>query len=54
MSTLMCWLLHRHDRTILINGVLPWGLDAVVFCYRCDRMRGRAVQVLQPTWVRSF
>ena len=27
----------------------PGGIDAVVFCWRCDRMRGRAVRVLQMT-----
>lgn len=29
------------------------GLDAVVFCWRCDRMRGRAVRVLQMNSLRA-
>jgi hypothetical protein len=51
MSFFVCWLFHRRDRKTLIPGVLPGGIDAVVFCPRCDRMRGRAVRVLQPTAV---
>jgi hypothetical protein len=47
MSYIMCWLLHRREREVLLAGILPWGIDAVVFCWRCDRMRGRAVRVLQ-------
>ena len=47
MTYLMCWLLHRREREVLLQGILPWGIDAVVFCWRCDRMRGRAVKVLQ-------
>jgi hypothetical protein len=52
MNALLCWWLHHREREILIPGILPWGLDAVVFCWRCDRMRGRAVRVLQPTPIR--
>ncbi len=44
----VCWLFHRRAREVLIPGILPWGLDAVVFCWRCDRYRGRPVRVLQP------
>ncbi|HEX6488587.1 MAG TPA: hypothetical protein VF137_06910 [Candidatus Dormibacteraeota bacterium] len=33
--------MHRHQREVLIPGLLPWGLDAVVFCWRCDRFRGK-------------
>jgi hypothetical protein len=47
MSFFVCLLMHRREREILVNGILPWGIDAVVFCWRCDRMRGRAVKVLQ-------
>jgi hypothetical protein len=50
---IVCWFLHRRDREVLIQGILPWGLDAVVFCYRCDRMRGRAVRVLQLKSLRA-
>jgi len=46
MSYIICWLLHRREREVLLQGILPWGIDAVVFCWRCDRMRGRAVRVL--------
>jgi len=49
MSFITCWLFHRREREVLIPGVLPGQIDAVVFCWRCDRMRGRAVRVLQPT-----
>ena len=49
MSFFVCWLFHRREREVLIPGILPGGIDAVVFCWRCDRMRGRAVRVLQPT-----
>jgi hypothetical protein len=45
---LICWLLHRREREVLIPGILPYGFDAVVFCWRCDRFRGRGVQVLEP------
>jgi len=47
MGFLICLFMHRGEREILVQGVLPWGIDAVVFCWRCDRMRGRAVKVLQ-------
>ena len=47
MSFFVCLLMHRREREILVQGILPWGIDAVVFCWRCDRMRGRAVKVLQ-------
>ena len=47
MGFFICLFLHRREREILVQGILPWGIDAVVFCWRCDRMRGRAVQVLQ-------
>ena len=49
MTFILCWLFHRQERETLIPGILPGGIDAVVFCRRCDRMRGRAVRVLQPT-----
>ena len=47
MGYIVCWFLHRREREVLVSGILPWGIDAVVFCWRCDRMRGRAVKVLQ-------
>jgi hypothetical protein len=53
MSHIFCWFLHRHEREVLLEGVLPWGIDAVVFCWRCDRMRGRAVRVLHLHSVRA-
>ena len=43
-----CWLLHRSTRELLIPGILPWGVDDVVFCWRCDKLRGRAVKVFRP------
>jgi hypothetical protein len=49
MHFIICWLLHQKQREVLLKGVLPWGIDAVVFCWRCDRMRGRAVRVLHLT-----
>jgi hypothetical protein len=45
---LVCWALHRREREILIAGILPWQIDAVVFCWRCDHFRGRAVKVFKP------
>ena len=49
MGFFICLLMHRGERETLVQGILPWGIDAVVFCWRCDRMRGRAVKVLQLT-----
>jgi len=54
MGFLTCWLFHRREREVLLAGILPWGLDAVVFCRRCDRMRGRSVQVLELKPVRIW
>jgi hypothetical protein len=45
---MVCWLLHRKWRELLVPGILPFGLDAVVFCWRCDKFRGRAVKVFRP------
>jgi len=50
---LFCWLLHRNSRELLIPGILPFGLDAVVFCWRCDRFRGRPVKVFDPALGRA-
>jgi hypothetical protein len=47
MHFFVCLFFHQREREVLLKGVLPWGLDAVVFCWRCDRMRGRAVRILQ-------
>lgn len=49
MHFIICWLFHQKEREVLLHGILPGGIDAVVFCWRCDRMRGRAVRVLQLT-----
>ena len=49
MHFFRCWLFHQKSREVLLKGVLPGGIDSVVFCWRCDRMRGRAVRVLQLT-----
>jgi len=46
MHFITCWLFHQKEREVLLKGLLPGGIDAVVFCWRCDRMRGRAVKVL--------
>ena len=56
MHFILCWLLHQKEREVLLNGVLPGGIDAVVFCWRCDKMRGRAVRVLQlnPNGVHAY
>ena len=54
MQYLYCWLFHRREREILLAGILPGGLDAVVFCWRCDRMRGRSVQVLELSPIRVW
>jgi hypothetical protein len=53
MHFLFCWVFHRRERLVLLTGILPGGIDAVVFCSRCDRMRGRAVQVLKLNPVRA-
>lgn len=45
LKSLTCWLLHRKTRQILLPGVLPWQIDAVVFCSQCDHLRGRGVRV---------
>ena len=50
---LLCTLLHRHQREILIPGLLPWGIDAVVFCRKCDRHRGKPVRSLNPSALRA-
>ncbi len=47
-SQVLCWLFHQKHREVLVSGILPWGLDAVVFCWRCDKFRGRAVRVFHP------
>ena len=44
----LCWLMHRSTRELLLPGILPFGLDAVVFCSRCDKFRGRAIRVFRP------
>jgi len=54
MNSIVCWLMHRREREVLLAGILPWGLDAVVFCWRCDRMRGRSVRVLELKPVRIW
>ena len=46
MHFITCWLFHQKEREVLLKGILPGGIDEVVFCWRCDRMRGRAVKVL--------
>lgn len=46
ISYLICWILHRAQREILVPGVLPYDFDAVVFCWQCDTFRGRGLQVL--------
>ena len=53
MGYIVCWFLHRREREVLVQGALPWGIDAVVFCWRCDRMRGRAVKVVQLNHLRA-
>ena len=47
-SQFICWLFHKSTRELLIPGILPWGVDDVVFCWRCDKFRGRAVKVFHP------
>jgi hypothetical protein len=49
MHFFICLVFHQKEREVLLKGILPAGIDAVVFCWRCDRMRGRAVKVLQMT-----
>jgi len=49
MHFILCFVFHQREREVLLRGILPWGIDAVVFCWRCDRMRGRAVRVLKMT-----
>jgi len=49
MHFILCFVFHQREREVLLKGVLPWGIDAVVFCWRCDRMRGRAIRVLKLT-----
>jgi hypothetical protein len=41
LERLRCWAFHTHEREVLIPGILPWNMDAVVFCWKCDRFRGR-------------
>jgi hypothetical protein len=53
MHFFLCLFFHQREREVLLKGVLPWGLDAVIFCWRCDRMRGRAVRVLQMNSLRA-
>ncbi len=48
MDRFKCWLLHRSCWEILIPGILPMHMDAVAFCWRCDKFRGRPVLVNQP------
>jgi len=45
--------MHRHEREVLIPGILPWGLDAVVFCWKCDRFRGRP-ETTKPITAHPF
>jgi hypothetical protein len=52
LDQFVCWLLHTAHREVLVPGILPWNLDAVVFCWRCDRMRGKAVRVMSPLGAR--
>jgi hypothetical protein len=52
LEQFICWLLHQHQREILVPGLLPWNIDAVVFCWRCDRMRGKAVRVMSALGAR--
>jgi hypothetical protein len=47
LKSLFCWLFHQNSREVLLRGNHPLGLDDVVFCTRCDRARGRGVQVLR-------
>jgi hypothetical protein len=47
-AAFLCWATHRSTRELLIPGILPWQIDAVVFCWRCDKFRGRAIRVFHP------
>ncbi|MBO0701387.1 MAG: hypothetical protein J2P38_00530 [Candidatus Dormibacteraeota bacterium] len=47
LKPLICWLFHQNARQVLLRGTLPFGMDDVVFCVRCDRARGRGVGVLR-------
>jgi hypothetical protein len=47
LSRLVCWLLHRREWDILVPGLLPGQIDAVAFCPRCDKVKGRGVHVLR-------
>ena len=49
LRPIICWLFHQRAREILLPGRLPYGLDAVVFCWKCDETRGRPVRVFDPT-----
>jgi hypothetical protein len=53
LKTLVCWLFHQNAREILLPGILPMQLDAVVFCWRCDSFRGRPIHVLQLAQQRA-
>jgi len=54
MHFLLCWLFHQRQREVLLAGILPGGIDAIVFCWRCDQMRGRAVKVLKLDPIRPM
>jgi hypothetical protein len=49
LQPIVCWLFHQRTREILLPGRLPYGLDAVVFCWKCDEARGRPIRVFDPT-----
>lgn len=53
VERLRCWLMHRHQREVLIPGILPWDIDAVVFCWKCDRFRGRP-ETTKPITAHPF
>jgi hypothetical protein len=52
LEQLVCMIFHYNHREVLVPGILPWNIDAVVFCWRCDRMRGKAVRVMAPLGAR--
>ena len=54
MHFLLCWLFHQRQREVLLAGILPGGIAAIVFCWRCDQMRGRAVKVLKLDPIRPM